>query len=194
MSSTKSIKLIVGLGNPGPSYEDTRHNAGDWFVDQIAARNNQSLTEKSKFYGLVGKVIIANRTVHLLIPTTYMNLSGQAVCAMAKFYEIAPNEILIAHDEIDLEPGTIRYKFDGGHGGHNGLRNIAKALNTKEFYRLRIGVGRPSKGGDVADFVLKRPSKTEQTLIDDAIHDALAVLPEVVAGNTEKAMKALHTK
>lgn len=193
MASSHSINMIVGLGNPGPSYEDTRHNAGAWFINQLAAEHNTSLRDETKFDALVSKVNIDSHTCYLQIPTTFMNLSGKAVCALAKFYKIAPEQILVVHDELDLPVGVARYKFSGGHGGHNGLRDIIKALGSNDFYRLRLGVGRPKAGIDVADYVLKRPSKNEQGLIDDAIFDALRVLPEVVAGNVEKAMKELHT-
>lgn len=193
MANQHVIKMIVGLGNPGPSYESTRHNAGAWFVGQLAAEHNQSLSAESKFQGVAGKVTIDSHPCNLLIPSTYMNLSGKAVCAMATFYKIAPEEILVVHDEIDLAPGIARYKFSGGHGGHNGLRDIISALGSNDFYRLRIGVGRAKPNEDVADYVLKRPSKSEQTIIDEAIFAALRVLPEVVAGDIEKAMKELHT-
>lgn len=194
MSNQHIIKMIVGLGNPGPSYEQTRHNAGAWFVGQLAAEHNQRLRDDAKFEGMASKVNIDSYACHLLIPTTYMNLSGKAVCAMAKFYKIAAEEILIVHDEIDLAPGIARYKFSGGHGGHNGLRNIISALGSKNFYRLRLGVGRAKPNVDVADYVLQRPTKSEQQQIDDAIFASLRVLPEVVAGHAEKAMKELHTQ
>lgn len=194
MASNHVIKMIVGLGNPGPSYEDTRHNAGAWFIGQLAAEHNQSLRGDAKFEGVAGKVSIESHSCYLLIPMTYMNLSGKAVCAMAKFYKIAPEEMLIVHDEIDLAPGIARYKFSGGHGGHNGLRDIINALGSRDFYRLRLGVGRAKPNEDVADYVLKRPSKNEQELIDDAIFEALRVLPDVVSGNIEQAMKELHTQ
>lgn len=188
------IKLIVGLGNPGPNYEQTRHNAGAWLVNDIATQQQQSFTEEKKFFGLVSKVNIDSHICHLQIPTTYMNVSGQAVCTIAKFYKLKPENILIVHDEIDLPPGCIRLKFAGGHGGHNGLRDIIKALGCNDFFRLRIGVGRPTNNEDVADFVLKRPSKKEQTLIDDSIERALNILPDLLAGDSEKAMRQLHSK
>lgn len=162
-------------------------------MQQIAARENQSFSEKRKFFGLACNVNITENAVHLLIPTTFMNLSGQAVSSVAKFYDIAPEEILIAHDELDLSPGIARIKFSGGHGGHNGLRDIIKALNSKDFYRLRIGIGRPPQGADVADFVLKRPTKSEQAAIEDAIYDTLAELPLIVKGEIQQVMKNLHS-
>jgi PTH1 family peptidyl-tRNA hydrolase len=188
------IKLIVGLGNPGPSYEHTRHNAGAWFVERLAAEHNEMLRKDNDFAGLIGKITVDANACFLLLPTTYMNLSGKAVSAVANFYKITPEEILVAHDEIDLPPGTVRYKFAGGHGGHNGLRDIIKALDSKNFYRLRLGVGKAKHKEDVADYVLQRPSKAEQQIIVQAIDDALQVLPDVISGNIEKAMKILHTQ
>jgi len=194
MSPEHRISLIVGLGNPGAEYENTRHNAGAWLVNQLAVQQQQSLRVENKFYGTVASINSAGHKCYLLIPTTYMNHSGQAVCAIAKFYKIAAENILIAHDEIDLPAGAIRYKFGGGHGGHNGLRDIFKSLGSNEFYRLRIGIGRPKNSADVIDYVLKRPSKSEQQHIDDAIDDALHYIPEIIAGKTQQVMKALHTE
>lgn len=193
MSPEHSISLIVGLGNPGAEYENTRHNAGAWLVNQLAVKENQSLRFENKFHGALATIKIANHKCYLLIPTTFMNNSGQAVCAIAKFYKIAPENILIAHDEIDLPSGMVRLKFAGGHGGHNGLRDIFKALGTQDLYRLRIGVGRPKHSSDVVDYVLKKPNKSEQTQIDNAIDDALRVMPDIILGNTQQAMKNLHT-
>ena len=194
MSPEHPISLIVGLGNPGAEYENTRHNAGAWFVNQLAVEYQQPLRTESKFYGSVTSISVAGQKCHLLIPNTYMNNSGQAVCAVAKFYKIAAENILAAHDEIDLPAGTVRLKFSGGHGGHNGLRDVFKSLGSKAFYRLRIGVGRPKHSNDVVDYVLKRPSKSEQPLIDDTIDDALRILPDIVNGKIQHAMKTLHTE
>ncbi len=189
-----SISLIVGLGNPGAEYENTRHNAGAWLVNQLAIQHQQSLRFENKFHGAIATVKIATHKCYLFIPTTFMNHSGQAVCAVAKFYKIAPSQILIAHDEIDLPAGTVRLKFAGGHGGHNGLRDIFKALGSQDFYRLRIGVGRPKHSSEVIDYVLKKPSKNQQMQIDNAIDDALRVIPDVIIGNIQQAMKNLHTE
>jgi len=188
------IKLIVGLGNPGSKYNRTRHNAGADFVLSIANYHNISLKEESKFFGAAGRVTLDGKDVRLLIPSTYMNRSGQSVSAMAKFYSIPPEAILVAHDELDLSPGTARLKLGGGHGGHNGLRDTIKALgNNKGFARLRIGIGHPGHADDVVDFVLKKASKNEQQLIDSKIDDAVRVMPQVAAGKWNDAMKELHT-
>lgn len=188
------IELIVGLGNPGNEYEDTRHNAGAWFIETIAEDSNTNLRTETKFKGLYGKAYIDGHDCHLLLPTTFMNLSGEAVQAIARFYKINPKNILVVHDELDLDPGDVKLKFDGGHGGHNGLRSIVSHLNTKGFHRLRLGIGHPGNSKDVVDYVLKRPSKHDQQLIVQAIDDAIRILPDVLTGNIQKAMKALHTK
>lgn len=189
-----TIKLIVGLGNPGPRYEQTRHNAGAWLVEKISKQSQAILKVDAKFKAQIGKGNIANQTLLLCIPTTFMNLSGEAVSSIAKFYKIDPSEILVAYDEIDLPPGVARIKLDGGHGGHNGLRDIFARLGTKAFYRLRIGVGRPGHKDDVSDYVLCRPSKSDQNLIDRAIDNAIDVLPQIVNGSFEQAMNILHTE
>ena len=188
------VRLIVGLGNPGPKYERTRHNAGADFVLELARWHNATLKDDSKFYGEVGRASIDGTDVHLLIPSTYMNRSGQSVSALAKFYKIPAEAILVAHDELDHNPGSARLKIGGGHGGHNGLRDTIKALgNNKNFARLRIGIGHPGHADDVVDFVLKKASKAEQQLIDNAIDDAVRVMPKVIAGEWNSAMKELHT-
>lgn len=187
------IQLIVGLGNPGQEYTATRHNAGAWLVTAVAESCQHNLRLENKFKGHHSRVEIAGQECHLLIPATFMNLSGQAVGAVAKFYKINPENILIAHDDLDLPCGTVRLKFDGGHGGHNGLRDIIAHLNTPKFYRLRIGIGHPGKGNDVVNYVLQPPRRAEKELIDVAIQNTLAVLPEIVSGQIQKAMKELHT-
>ena len=188
------IQLIVGLGNPGPKYERTRHNAGADFVLELARWHNITLKEDSKFFGATGRVTLNGHDVRLLIPSTFMNRSGQSVSAMAKFYDIPPQAILVAHDELDLDPGTARLKLGGGHGGHNGLRDTIKALgNNKNFARLRIGIGHPGHADDVVDFVLKKASKSDQQLIDNCIDDAIRVMPLTLAGEWNSAMKQLHT-
>lgn len=169
-----SIKLIVGLANPGAEYAATRHNAGAWYVDLLARRHNQSLKDEPKFSGYTGRIAIAGEDIRLLVPTTFMNLSGKAVAAMASFYRIQPDEILVAHDELDLPPGVAKFKLGGGHGGHNGLKDIISKLgNNPGFYRLRIGIGHPGDKNKVVGFVLGKPPLSEQTLIDDAVDEAV---------------------
>ncbi len=189
------IQLIVGLGNPGPKYERTRHNAGADFVEGLARCCSASLKQERKFHGAVAKTAIGGRDVRLLIPSTFMNRSGQSISAMAKFFDIPAEAILVVHDELDLAPGDARLKIGGGHGGHNGLRDTIKALgNNKNFARLRLGIGHPGHADQVVDFVLKKASKSEQQQIDSAIDEAIGIMPEVVAGNWNQAMKTLHTR
>jgi PTH1 family peptidyl-tRNA hydrolase len=188
------ITLIVGLGNPGAEYENTRHNAGAHFVEKLADDLNISLHRDNKFHGLHTITKLHGYDCHLLIPTTFMNLSGQSVGAVAKYYKINPDNILVAHDEIDLPAGEIRLKFDGGHGGHNGLRDIIRHLNTNAFHRLRIGVGHPGNSNLVHDYVLNPASKAEQQAINQAIETAEVALPDLLAGQFQKAMMKLHTK
>ncbi|WP_111641049.1 aminoacyl-tRNA hydrolase [Marinimicrobium alkaliphilum] len=189
------IELIVGLGNPGPDYDRTRHNAGADFVGELAHRMGASLTPEAKFHGLTARIRIANRDVRLLIPTTFMNRSGQAIGAIAQFFKIAPEAILVAHDELDLPPGSARLKHGGGHGGHNGLRDTISALgNNRDFNRLRLGIGHPGHASQVSGFVLKRAPAAEQQLIEEAIDRALDALPLAVSGDWANAMKTLHTK
>jgi PTH1 family peptidyl-tRNA hydrolase len=187
------ILLIVGLANPGAEYEDTRHNAGAWFVSALAEDANISLRHNPKFHGLHGTAKIKGHDCHLLIPSTYMNLSGQAIQALANYYKITPRAILVAHDELDLAPGIIRLKFDGGHGGHNGLRDTISHLNSKEFYRLRVGIGHPGNSKDVSDYVLSPPKKSERVEIDHALRAAEGILPLVMSGEFQKAMQLLHS-
>lgn len=188
------IMLIVGLGNPGAEYERTRHNAGAWLVESLARHADINLRPETKFHALHGAAKLFGHECHLMIPTTYMNLSGQAIQAIANYYKILPENILVAHDEIDLPVGEVRIKLDGGHGGHNGLRDTIKHLNTNKFYRLRIGVGHPGNSRLVENYVLKPPSKSEQSLIEKAIEDAESVLPLLLKGEFQRAMMALHTK
>ena len=188
------IDLIVGLGNPGPKYQWTRHNAGADFVRELAHSVGATLSAETKFFGETARISLNGRDIRLLIPSTYMNCSGQSVGAMAKFYQIASQSILVAHDELDHSPGTVRFKIAGGHGGHNGLRDIIKRLgNSKEFARLRIGVGHPGHADQVADYVLKRASKGDQQLIKNSINDALDSLPLATDGQWEQAMNKLHS-
>jgi len=188
------IKLIVGLGNPGKDYQAHRHNVGFWFGDVLAHLYAGSFKKESKFFGEVTQVIIAGATVRLLKPSTYMNASGQSVQSLAKFYQITADEILLVHDELDLDSGIARLKFSGGHGGHNGLRDTIKALGSKDFYRLRIGIGHPGDKSQVADFVLHSPSKAEMASIQNAMTDALQVIEKIVQGDIESAMQTLHTQ
>lgn len=192
-----SIRLIVGLGNPGPEYEQTRHNAGFWLVDNLAAASGVRLSRESRYQALAAKTVVQGSDVWLLEPQTFMNRSGQSVGALAGFYKIAPAEILVVHDELDLAPGVAKLKLSGSSGGHNGLKDITAALGSQEYWRLRIGIGHPRELGlkqAVVDFVLHRPRKEEQALINEAIDRALAVLPLFCTGQTSAAMLQLHTK
>ena len=191
--SSSHIQLIVGLGNPGKEHEKTRHNAGSWFVESLAEYCHQKLRLETKYHGLHGQVELHGHRCHLLVPTTFMNLSGQAVGACASYLNIPPSSILVAHDEIDLPVGTIKLKFDGGDAGNNGLKDIIRHLHTKQFYRLRIGVGRPTQSKDVVDYVLSAPSKTERLHIDHALLQIHDVLPLILEGEMQKAMHKLHS-
>lgn len=188
------IALIVGLGNPGREYEATRHNAGFWFVDAIARQAGASFKHENKFHGDAVKARVHGHEVWLLKPSTFMNRSGLSVGALAKFYKIAPESILIAHDELDFDPGDVRLKTGGGHGGHNGLRDSIAALGSKNFARLRIGIGHPGDARQVSGYVLKKASTDDQRAIEDAIDQALDVLPLLIDGEMEKAMHRLHSK
>ncbi len=188
------VDLIVGLGNPGPQYDRTRHNAGADFVTALARHFGVTLSQESKFSGVTARLTIGGRAVRLLIPGTFMNHSGRAVAPMANFYNLSAGNILVAHDELDLPPGTARLKIGGGHGGHNGLRDIIGALgNQRDFARLRIGIGHPGNADDVVAYVLRKAPVDEQRLIDTSIRNAIETMPEVVQGNWNSAMKALHT-
>ncbi len=188
-----TIKLIVGLANPGNEYAATRHNAGAWFVDQLAERYHQSLKNEPKFFGYSSRITLSGQDVRLLVPTTFMNLSGKAVQAMATFYQIKPEEILVAHDELDVNPGIAKFKFGGSHGGHNGLKDIASKLgNNLNFYRLRIGIGHPGDKNKVVSYVLNKPSKSEQDLIDKAIDESVCCTEILLSDGIEAAMNRLH--
>jgi len=188
---SEAIKLIVGLGNPGKEYEATRHNAGFWWVDELA--RGCSFKADSKFHGLIAKANLHGHEVFLLKPQTFMNLSGRAVGAVAQFYKIEPSQILVVHDELDLPPGTAKLKQGGGHGGHNGLKDIIAHLGSKDFWRLRIGVGHPGDRAEVVNFVLNVPRKEEQVLIDAAVQRAQDVAPLIIEGKLEAAMLKLHS-
>ncbi|WP_337051246.1 aminoacyl-tRNA hydrolase [Proteus terrae] len=188
------IKLIVGLANPGADYAQTRHNAGAWYVDLLAQRHQQSLKEESKFFGYTARINLNGNDVRLLVPTTFMNLSGKAVQAMANFYRIELDEILVAHDELDLPPGVVKMKLGGGNSGHNGLKDIqSKFANNPNFYRLRIGIGHPGDKNKVVGFVLGKPPMSEQKLIDDAIDEALSCTDILMRDGYEKAINRLHS-
>lgn len=186
------IRLIVGLGNPGADYEHTRHNAGAWYVLELAQLSHTTLRYEAKFHGLHGVARIDNSEYHLLIPTTYMNKSGRSVKSLSNFYKISSQAILIAHDELDLPVGVVRLKYEGGAGGHNGLIDIINHLTTKQFYRLRIGIGRPISAGEVIDYVLKPPRKEERTVIQQALNEATKALPLLLTGQYQKVMNQLH--
>ena len=183
-------RLIVGLGNPGPEYEDNRHNLGFWFVDLLARELKARLEPQGKFFGRVARI----GDLWLMQPTTFMNRSGQAVVALARFYKILPDEILVVHDELDLQPGTIRLKQGGGNGGHNGLKDIQAHLTVPDFWRLRLGIGHPGERNEVVNYVLKAPRKEEQELIDRALDRCLLAWPKFAVGDYEAAQRLLHTK
>jgi PTH1 family peptidyl-tRNA hydrolase len=188
------ILLIVGLGNPGSEYRGTRHNAGADFVEALAREAGCTLQSDSKFFGLTGRATVAGHDLRLLIPTTYMNRSGQSVAAIARFYKISPEQILIAHDELDIPAGSARFKKGGGHGGHNGLRDIVPALgNDSGFFRLRIGIGHPGHASRVSGYVLSAPSADDRRKIDASIEEALASLPLLLDGDDTRAMTRLHS-
>jgi PTH1 family peptidyl-tRNA hydrolase len=188
-----SIRLIVGLGNPGREYETTRHNAGYWWVDELARLQNLGFKSEARFHGLMARGQFHDHEMLLLKPQTFMNVSGRAVGALAQFYKIAPAEILVVHDELDLPPGVARLKLGGGHGGHNGLKDIIAHLGTKDFWRLRLGIGHPGERTDVAGHVLHDPRREERELIDEAMQRALHVAHLVIEGKTEAAMLKLHS-
>lgn len=187
------IKLIVGLGNPGRQYEETRHNAGFLFLDELVSGSSGAWTGESRFEGVLSEISVAGGRVMLLKPSTFMNRCGQAVGKVARYYKLAPEEILVVHDELDFDVGVVRLKKDGGHAGHNGLRDIIAHLGSKEFYRLRIGVGRPSAGKSVADFVLSVPSKAERELMFSAFDLARGYVGQIVAGDVSAVMNKLNS-
>lgn len=188
-----TIKLIVGLANPGAEYAATRHNAGAWYVDLLADRFRAPLREESKFFGYTSRINLAGEDVRLLVPTTFMNLSGKSVAAMATFFRIAPDEILVAHDELDLPPGVAKFKLGGGHGGHNGLKDIISKLgNNPNFHRLRLGIGHPGDKNKVVGFVLGKPPLSEQKLIDEAVDEAARCTELWLKDGLTKATNRLH--
>lgn len=188
------IKLIVGLGNPGAQYERTRHNVGFLFLDGLVSRANCRWVGESRFDGLLAEIGYVHGRVLLLKPSTFMNRSGQAVSKVARYYKLAPEDILVVHDELDFDVGVVRLKKDGGHAGHNGLRDIIVHLGSREFYRLRIGIGRPLAGKAVADFVLSSPSKSEWDLLLLAFDLAGSYIGQIVAGDLSVVMNKLNSK
>jgi PTH1 family peptidyl-tRNA hydrolase len=191
--SSGGIQLIVGLGNPGPEYANTRHNAGYWFIEKLCHQIQRDLVLETKFKACIAQVTLHHQNCRILQPITYMNHSGQSVGAVAHFYKIPAQQILVIHDELDLPVGTARLKFDGGHGGHNGLRDIIAHLGTRQFYRLRLGIAHPGVKEDVVNYVLQRPSKSDQAKILASIDDSLIVLPDIIEGKINKAMNKLHS-
>lgn len=187
------IKLIVGLGNPGCEYEETRHNAGFWWVDEFARANRLSFKLDNKFHGLAAKGQVHGQELYLLKPQTFMNASGRGVGALAQFYKITPEQILVVHDELDLPPGSAKLKLGGGHGGHNGLKDIIAHLGSRDFWRLRIGIGHPGDRAEVVDFVLNAPRREERELIDTAVQRGLEVAHLITGGRMESAMLQLHS-
>ncbi|MAA64694.1 MAG: aminoacyl-tRNA hydrolase [Alteromonadaceae bacterium] len=190
---SQQIVMVVGLGNPGAEYENTRHNAGALFVEALARDAGQSLRPEKKYHGLYAKVQLNGHDLHLLNPMTFMNRSGQSVKALADFFKISPDQILVAHDELDLPPGTAKLKKGGGHGGHNGLRDIIAHLGTNDFHRLRIGIGHPGDSRQVTGYVLGRLTKSETGLFNDICMDIMRVLPDAIDGHLARAMNALHS-
>ena len=188
------IKLIVGLGNPGDKYTDTRHNAGEWLIERLARRFNVSLNPESKFFGKTARTIVNGKEVRLLVPTTFMNLSGKAVGALASFYRIKPEEILVIHDELDLPPGTAKLKQGGGHGGHNGLKDIVAQLgNNNNFYRLRIGIGHPGHRDLVAGYVLNKPSPADRDVLEKVLDEATDCVEMIFKDGMVKATNRLNS-
>ncbi|KYN89248.1 peptidyl-tRNA hydrolase [Vibrio cidicii] len=191
---SQQIKLLVGLANPGPDYAKTRHNAGAWVVEELARVHNVVLKNEAKFFGLTGRITMNGQDLRLLIPTTFMNLSGKSIAAVANFYQVSAEEIMVAHDELDLPPGIAKFKKGGGHGGHNGLRDtISKLANNKEFYRLRIGIGHPGHKDKVAGFVLGKAPADEQQLLDAAVDESVRCLDILLKEGLSKAQNRLHT-
>jgi PTH1 family peptidyl-tRNA hydrolase len=190
---TADIRLIVGLGNPGADYVDTRHNAGFWLADLLAQDRSATFRFEKRYNADECKFKAEGKDVYLLKPQTFMNRSGQAVAALARYYKIGPEQILVIHDELDLPPGTNRIKQAGGHGGHNGLRDIINHLGSRDFFRVRVGIGHPGDSKQVINYVLHKPSASDLGAIENANRDTLAVMPLVYEGRIDKAMQALHT-
>jgi len=188
------IRLLVGLGNPGPEYDATRHNAGFWWVDEAARKLGGTLLPDRSYHGLVARVTRTDGPVWLLQPQTYMNLSGKSVAALARFFKIAPSEILVAHDELDLLPGQVKLKLGGSHAGHNGLKDIQAQLGSADFWRLRLGIGHPGVKAEVINYVLRKPPLSERELVDKAVDQSMQALDLLLAGDMERAMMTIHAK
>jgi len=188
------IRLLVGLGNPGPEYEATRHNAGFWFIDEVARTLRVSLAPERTYFGLAARANLADGPVWLLEPMTFMNLSGKSVAALARFFKIAPGEILVAHDELDLLPGQVKMKLGGSHAGHNGLKDIQAQLGSADFWRLRLGIGHPGVKAEVVNYVLRKPPAEQREGIDKSIEQSLSALPLMLEGDMERALMKVHAK
>lgn len=189
-----AIQLVVGLGNPGEKYTATRHNAGFWFLEELARRHGGSLRSEARFFGETTRITVDGHEVHLLKPMTFMNRSGQSVAALARFFKLPVASILLAHDELDLAPGTVRLKRGGGHGGHNGLRDTERALGSRDYLRLRLGIGHPGDASLVTPWVLGRPAADDRIAIEQAIDRAADAMPQLIAGELERVMNELHTR
>ena len=187
------ITLLVGLGNPGAAYEDTRHNAGFWWIDALASQLKVSLLPDKNYHAKVARTEVQGQTVWLLEPQTFMNLSGKSVSALARFFKIQPQEILVAHDELDVLPGQVKLKFGGSHAGHNGLRDIHAQLGSADYWRLRVGIGHPGVKSEVIDWVLKKPMPEQRALVQESIERCLKAFPQLVMGEMEKATLQIHT-
>jgi len=194
MTARQQLALVAGLGNPGGRYAQTRHNAGFWFVDELARRYGGSFRAERKFQGELARIAVGGVECFLLKPMTLMNHSGRAIGELLRFYRLAPEQILVAHDDLDLPPGTARLKRGGGHGGHNGLRDTINVLGSREFPRLRLGIGHPGVGGDVVGYVLSRPTLDESAAINDGLTDAAELFPLLISGDWDRAVKQLHTR
>ncbi len=189
-----AIRLVAGLGNPGDRYAGTRHNAGFWFVDELVRRHGGAWRQDNRLRSVVTRIEAGGHTVRVIKPQEFMNRSGQAVAAVARFHRIPPESVLVAHDELDLPPGTARFKQGGGHGGHNGLRDVERALGARDYHRLRIGIGHPGSAGDVVPYVLGRPSPDDRHAIDGAVDAAAEASDHALAGDMARAMNALHSR
>jgi peptidyl-tRNA hydrolase, PTH1 family len=188
------IRLFVGLGNPGPEYAATRHNAGFWFIDEVARQLGATLVPERSYFGLVARMSRPDGPIWLLEPMTYMNLSGKSVAALARFFKIEPHEILVAHDELDVLPGNAKMKFGGGHGGHNGLKDIHAQLGSADYWRLRLGIGHPGVKAEVVDYVLRKPPPEQREAIDKSIVQSLSALDLLLAGEMDKALMKVHAQ
>ncbi len=188
------IRLLVGLGNPGPEYQATRHNAGFWFIDEVARTLRVNLAPERGYFGLAARAGLAEGPVWLLEPMTFMNLAGKSVAALARFFKIEPNEILVAHDELDLMPGQVKMKLGGSHAGHNGLRDIEAQLGSADFWRLRLGIGHPGVKAEVVNYVLRKPLAEHREAIDKSIAQSVGALPLMFEGDMERALMKVHAK